>query len=420
MNFLSTLDLEYVKAHDERRMQRLKLRNVTRFYKMLLPAGNDMEVHTVAVKRTRTGQTVAKEVVRASVDDPFLYAIDIAYYGLGGYAVDWNAQRIRSVDFGYRGKWASEAFCDGRFNPDREVLNPEALLTHPRFRYCAWKPECGEITKFLKLYVKHPKLELLAKAGAWRFCSPGFVAAIARDRGLATFLMQHFAEIKRRHYGPKVVVRAYRRRIGLEESAVELEKIRYWHYWPLPKAVDRVKAYEYVNSCAIQPFTYMDYLTNAAKLGLNLRDTKVVFPRQFKQRCAVIADQARQLEIRQKAELLKKQDAEIQKAVARWAHLERGRAALRLLLPRRTEDFICEGKRLSNCLGDGHYVARVARGEAVVAFVRKADAPRKAFVAVEYDTKQKKVLQCYGAKNSRPPEQVQKFVEKAFARHRAA
>ena len=97
-----------------------------------------------------------------------------------------------------------------------------------------------------------------------------------------------------------------------------------------------------------------------------------------------------------------------------YAKLERIRAGFRILIPRRTKDLIIEGKRLHNCLGDGHYAAKMARGETLLAFVRRAQKPSESFVAVEWSPDQKRVLQCYGSRNEKPPKPVLDFVTRAF------
>jgi hypothetical protein len=56
----------------------------------------------------------------------------------------------------------------------------------------------------------------------------------------------------------------------------------------------------------------------------------------------------------------------------------------------------------------------MARGETLIVFVRRAERPSAAFVAVEWSPDQKCVLQCYAAKNGRPPEQVIRSVTKWF------
>lgn len=71
---------------------------------------------------------------------------------------------------------------------------------------------------------------------------------------------------------------------------------------------------------------------------------------------------------------------------------------------------------MKNCLGDGHYAGKMVRGEVFIAFIRKATRPNVSFVAVEYDLRQKRVSQCYGANNSKPPKPVLQFVNRLFSK----
>lgn len=415
MNMLSSLQLNAVACHHASQCPRGTEPNRGRFWKYLVQDGNDMEVHTVACKYRRDGTVAAKEVVRASVDEAFMYMKDVASYVIAGYIVDWSPEKMgQSKQWSYGGRWESEAYaprCKWKINC--EVINPEELLKHPRFRYCAWHPGCGDILDYLKVYADNPRIELLAKAGLGRFgACGGFAKRLAADRRLAKFLMSHADEVKEFRYGCDVISRAFRDGCTLGEADLRIRYRRCFRGYGLPQEVDASKAVAYTRD--LSKYDYCRYLHNCKRLGLDLRDTKTAFPRRFKARSQVVADQYAEIDRRAKADRAKKQDEQIAATANKFARLERRTAALRITIPRRTADLIREGKRLSNCLGDGHYAAKMARGETLICFVRRAESPNAAFVAVEWSPNQKRVLQCYAAKNGRPPEQVIRSVTKWF------
>ena len=56
----------------------------------------------------------------------------------------------------------------------------------------------------------------------------------------------------------------------------------------------------------------------------------------------------------------------------------------------------------------------MAKQETLIFFVRKIEELDKPFVTLEYSLKSKKVLQCYGNKNTKPEEKVLEFVNKKW------
>jgi hypothetical protein len=415
MNVLSSFQLRTVADYHAEHCKRHLNVNRGRFYKYLFPDGDDMEIHTIACKYRRDGSVVAKEVVRASVDDPFQHVKDVACMAISGYVVDWSPEKIgRPRDWSYNGRWESEAYAPRcKWKIACEVVNPEALLDHPRFRYCSWSWGCGDILDYLKVFAKNPRIELLAKAGLGRFgsCS-GFAKRLASDKRMARFLMENAEEVKECCYGCDVIGKAYRDGSTLAEADTRIRNRRHFRAYGLPPEVDASKAMAYKRG--LSEYDYCRYLQNCKRLGLDLLDTKNAFPRRFKQRAQVIADQCAELDRKARAELAKQQDQQIAATATRFARLERRTSALRYTIPRKTAELIREGKRMSNCLGNGHYAAKMARGETLIVFVRRAERPNAAFVAVEFSPDQKRVLQCYAAKNGRPPEPVIRSVKKWF------
>jgi len=417
MNLMPSFAIEAVRTHDYQKHMQHGYPNRNRFYKFLVPDGDDMEIFTVACKAKRNGAVCAKEVVRASVDDPFLSIRDVACCFMGGYMVDWSREGVGpDRSWGYSGRWETEPYaprCKWKINC--EVINPDALLSHPRFRYCSWTPACGEIIDYLKVYAKHPRAELLSKAGiGWMGTRGGFVRQLEADKGLSRFMLDNLDEIKLLRCGVDIIRMAYRRGISMAEANRSIGDRRKFRGYKLPRSVDATKAIEYAKRHKCSHYRYCEYLQNVQKLGLDLADTKNTFPRRFVNRSQIVYDQVRELDRVKNIEQAKEQDKQIAEVAKRFTALERGLTAYRVTLPRRTADLIREGKRLHNCLGDGHHAAKMARGEVVLAFVRRSERPGSAFVAVEYSPKQRMVLQCYAAKNQRPPEQVIKFVNRWF------
>ena len=77
-------------------------------------------------------------------------------------------------------------------------------------------------------------------------------------------------------------------------------------------------------------------------------------------------------------------------------------------------DLIREGELLNHCVGRMNYDQRFIREESLIFFVRRVTEPDTPFVTVEYSLSMKKILQCYGLNNSRPTEDVLRYVNKVW------
>ena len=424
MNFLPPYALEYIDRHDWEKFRSLKQPNRTRFYKWLAPYGNDMEIHTVAVKTRKDGTVCVKEVVIASVDDPWMHVTDVACMVMSGYVVDWSKEKIgRAHYWSYNGNWESEAYgrrCKWKISC--QVINPEALQRHLRFQYCSWTPECGDILDYLKAYIHHPRIELLSKIGAGRFANKvGFVRQLEKSKDFTRFFMDHLPVIEKERYGIDTIRMAFKKGIPLTEAAYHIDTRRYFRGFGLPASVDATRALEYIGrqkSGTCSKFSYCSYLKDCLRSGMNLKDTKTSFPNQFKRRANIVADQVAEIERQKSVELAKQMDKQIAAVAKKFSRLEKGRSAFKIMLPRKASDLIREGNRMRNCLGS--YSQRIARGESLVAFVRRSKRPGATFVAVEYSPSKNAILQCYGAKNQKPPKPVIDFCNRMFLKRRAA
>jgi hypothetical protein len=181
----------------------------------------------------------------------------------------------------------------------------------------------------------------------------------------------------------------------------------------MPEGVDHDKVRAYLDRTELTWTQYSMYLSACQQLGMDLNDTKVSFPMDFNARWVVIHDMQMEQKRQKDKALAKSQDGGIRKVINKFKSLEKIREdGLMIVLPRKTEDLVQEGKWLVNCLGDGHYAGKMARGETLIAFIRLVKTVP--YVAVEYDIQTKRICQCYAAKNQRPPDVVTKFVERAF------
>lgn len=80
---------------------------------------------------------------------------------------------------------------------------------------------------------------------------------------------------------------------------------------------------------------------------------------------------------------------------------------LQIVCPQRANDLVDEGKALHHCVGG--YIDNVAEGRCLIVFVRRVEEPKKPYVTVE--VRDGKIAQIHGDHNSKPTEEVQKFID---------
>lgn len=146
---------------------------------------------------------------------------------------------------------------------------------------------------------------------------------------------------------------------------------------------------------------YVDYLHMCRRQTYNMNDKSVLFPKN----CAAAHDQ--------EAELIQKiSDAQKNKAFCMaYAGFARKAALsnkeLQIVCPKQANDLVDEGKALHHCVGG--YIDSVAEGKCLIVFVRRVEEPKKPYVTVE--VRDGKIAQIHGDHNSKPTEEVQKFVD---------
>ena len=387
------------------------------FLKILITQNADLEERTIALKSRKDGRVVVKEVIRASVNSKSVWIKDVAFSYMGGWCVDWSPEKVgQKHNWSYEGKWGREKYSltNNNWKIACPTLNEKAVLAHPRFKYSGYNPMCGWTIAYLKRYVDNPKLELLSKLGLGRLSNRDkFVERLGKNKAMINFLIQHRAEIEARTCGVDIIQMAFKKGITLTEAQRRIENRRLLKSLGMPEGVDHDKVRAYLDRTELTWTQYSMYLSACQQLGMDLNDTKVSFPMDFNARWVVIHDMQMEQKRQKDKALAKSQDGGIRKVINKFKSLEKIREdGLMIVLPRKTEDLVQEGKWLVNCLGDGHYAGKMARGETLIAFIRLVKTVP--YVAVEYDIQTKRICQCYAAKNQRPPDVVTKFVERAF------
>lgn len=145
---------------------------------------------------------------------------------------------------------------------------------------------------------------------------------------------------------------------------------------------------------------YRDYLEMSEKLGDDLTNTFVLFPKNLiEAHDAAVA--------RQKIKLSKELRRNFRIAYKRViSHLDFERDGLKMVYPADPEEIVHEGQELHHCVAN--YVDKVAKQECLILFLRHCDAPEKPFYTVE--VRNRRVEQVRGYKNQDPTPEVSSFM----------
>lgn len=149
-----------------------------------------------------------------------------------------------------------------------------------------------------------------------------------------------------------------RERRAEEKKAAEQKGKAYWGNGPLET-----------------PKTYRDYLSECVKLGLDLDDMEVLFPKDLK------AAHARTIaQVKHKANEISRES--FLREVQRLAWMEYEKDGLLIRLPVDGDELTAEGAYLHHCVGG--YVDRMANGKTTIFLIRRVCEPDRPFYTLEW------------------------------------
>lgn len=171
----------------------------------------------------------------------------------------------------------------------------------------------------------------------------------------------------------------------------------------------------YISEKDISLPSYSDYLKACVYLGLDMSLTKNRFPRDFRRWHDIRTDEYRTAMALKDAELRKELYAKFGTVAEKYLSLQKsGKDAFVVVIARSPQELIYEGDILHHCVGRMNYDRKFVREESLIFFVRDKVSPDVPFVTLEYSPERKKILQCYGERDSKPSDSVLEFVHKKW------
>lgn len=357
------------------------------------------------------------EVMREVIGDNMMIIRNIWLNPCGGWCC-WFPAENEIIDC----DWRTE-HTDKRPGVWMQLVNPEAVTKCERFRFCGWRPDTGvPLCSYLNAWLENHGVEYFGKIGL--IPKKSLVKKATKDGNFRKWLRTLSPEqiSQANIYGPNATLLAYKHKRSISEAyskALERRQLQNrMRYYAAPimkwHSAEKIEAY-LTEQCAGHEqsigASYRDYIDACAYLGLDLKDTKVVFPRDFDRMHDMRIDQMHSKQAKEDRKARRQLCEDFKKAAEAVKRFEKKTAAFCIIIPTKPAELVTEGARLQHCVGKMGYDKKMAEGRDFIAFLRKADAIGKPFVTLEYNLKNQRLQQCYGERDSRPAPEVQAFAE---------
>ena len=393
----------------------------TRYYAYLTKNDGELVKVTVAVRNKRK-KWYCKPVVVHGVHSKKCFGQDIWFYTIAGYVTKWYeedfVQTQKPMNHDYWG-WAD----DKMFDPYAVVVNKEYIIEKfPEYRYCAIdKYPYGDVIKYLRYYERYPQIEYLTIFGMYSLVfSKTILRQIQKDKSFAKWLVNHKDEYVHNYYVSSYI-EAYKKNEPLEkvDAIARAKKILQSDREAKPIRElfkdEEDKFLAYINRQNASVDLYKDYLKACTELGIDMSVGKNRYPNDFKRWHDIRID-----EYNSKKALIDEQKRKdfyklFYDIAMKYLRLEyHKKSAYIAIIAQKPSELMIEGDALQHCVGKLGYDQKFVREDSLIFFIREKEYPSTPFVTVEYSPSQKKILQCYGIKNSKPSVEVQNFIDKKW------
>ncbi|MCL2630805.1 MAG: PcfJ domain-containing protein [Firmicutes bacterium] len=163
---------------------------------------------------------------------------------------------------------------------------------------------------------------------------------------------------------------------------------------------------------------YLDYIRAVIYLKMNVDDTKVKTPNDFKYSHDIFiarAEELRRINLQKQEKNRKaKEKRNFKKLIAEYAKkLPYADSRFLIAVPATPKAIKEEGEMQGHCVGS--YIGRVAKGTSIILFLRKTTKPEIPFYTIEL-SEEFQLVQCRGKGNIAMPENVEKWLNRYVKR----
>lgn len=394
----------------------------TRFYSYLAKNDGELIKVTVAVKE-KNMQWYYKQVAVHGIHSKECFVKDMEFSYVAGYYVGWHDQGIsKYVKWFEDGKWY--IVPDKLFDPYAPLVNKEYITTHcQEYKYSAVELYTGcEILKYLRLYKEYPQMEYLMKLGLQNLAfSKQILKLVGKDIKFRRWIAKNRQELDKYNILIPAVLKAYKMNTPVSEmqrivkAQNELKKDACLTQVRELFKDELEKFFSYIAKQKTNVHSYADYLKSCNYLGIDMSKNKNRYPHDFKRWHDIRADEYKTAKALKDEEERKEFYDKFATVAKKYLGLEYDKNSVYIaVIPHKPSDLMNEGEVLHHCVGQMGYDQKFAREETLIFFIRAKDQPDVPLVTVEYSPTQKRVLQCYGDRDSKPSEDIMTFVNKKW------
>lgn len=410
--------LEKIKKRDN--LEYPKPNKNTRFYKYFTTYNKELCEVTVAV-RNKYKKWYCKQVIVHAIHNDKCFLQDIGR-AMNYYKVGWYREKLTNWGHWYDYDWGWQ--YDNYFNLREPILNKEFITTLPQYKYSAIEQyEHFELLKYLRYYEQFPQAELLVKSGLSKLATNiTILKKCAKDKKFCKWLYENKDSIKNNNYYTPSIIRAYNQNRDIKEM-YEFDNFK--RLFTRESNFSNLKEFLYdgeldtfLNYLVKQKtngHSYNDYLTACQYLNIDMNEEKNRYPHDFKKWHDIRIDEYNSAKLEDDKKLRKEFYEKFGKVADKYISLQRNlKDAYCVIIAKSPADLIKEGAALNHCVGRMGYDQKFAREETLIFFIRNKETPNIPLVTLEYSIKNKKVLQCYGYKDSKPDDSILNFVSQVW------
>ncbi len=370
--------------------------------------------HVYASRTTKKNGFECMEIFREyesglKIGKNFYYC---SYGNAAGMHVVWK--NTNSFYYGNKERIKKFVECDdfiniGMFRSFQMTTLEEIVSNDLNLRFCRWNNHVDALN-YIKIYKRYPIVEMLMKLELYHLVfNEKCLLLMIESKQFCRWLFKNRDAIKKDQISFPALKSAFKngqdvakynekiikKRLDAKRISDELGTQLYHLIKDVCKDFNKAQKYAQM----VGKENYRDYLEACKFLKLDLSDTKVLYPKNFKYWHDFYVNQMTSA----KNTII---DQNILKQAKRYKYLLLDLEKLVLIFPSKTQDFIDEGNALHHCVGRMNYNEKMAKGESLIIFIRKKTAPNNPFVTMEYNPKKKNIQQIYGNHDEPPTAEV--------------
>ena len=391
------------------------------FVSYLVHIENEMVERVFAARRYKRQGLMITEVMRNATGGTCPVIKNLTYSRMAGYTPVFSSKDI----YYHQGSYPIKVFAVEDFdvwevpimpiNVGKYYINLSILSQIDEFKWCGYSSGCGDVISYLDNYRKDNSIEMFGKMGLK--LSPVLRAKAQKDKQFRRFLWEHHNEVYL--YGVQASLYAYSKRIGMEDArricyaSNQMQRLCA-RLVPEVKGtkIDRIRLLDYLEEQGDeQGNLYDDYLKAIKGLGLDLSDTKNIFPKELRRMHDMRSSQYASMKAKQDEEKRRQLYEDFRTKSKDLQRYSLDGTIYSIIIPSEVSELLKEGEELHHCVGKMGYDKKVVDGISLIALVRKKESIDIPFVTAEYRFDKNELHQCYGLSDSKPPEDVLEFVK---------